>query len=96
MINQGVAFGFLPGLSVWIFGLVLAGLAFYAVKMRELWGRVGVVLIILGGVGNLVSRILYGGVVDNLNFFGLVYNNYADYLIGMGVILYGYSYYFRR
>lgn len=96
MLNKGIAFGLLTNLPVWIFVLVLLVLVYYAGKMRELWGRVGVVLIILGGVGNLVSRLKYGGVVDNWSFFGLVYNNLADYLIFIGLVIYGYSYYFRR
>lgn len=96
MLNNGVSFGLLPGISLWILGSVLIGLVVYAVKMRELWGRVGILLIVVGGLANLVSRVRYGGVIDNLNFFGLVYNNLADYLIIAGLLIYGYSSYFRR
>ncbi len=96
MMNDGISFGVLPGLPVWIFVLVLMGLVFYAGKMRELWGRVGVGLIVLGGAGNMVSRIMFGGVVDNWNFFDLLYNNGWDYLIFFGLVIYDYSYYFRR
>jgi lipoprotein signal peptidase len=85
MINTGVSFGLLPGLS-WIILLgVLVGLTIYAVKMRELWGRIGIGMIIVGGAGNLTQRLIYGGVVDNLNFFGLFYNNVWDYVIVVGV-----------
>ena len=91
MLNPGVSFGFFPGLTPWILILLLLGLVIYAVKMRELWGRAGVVMIIVGGAMNLVSRIKYGGVVDNLDFFGLFYNNIWDYLIGVGlaIMIYG-------
>ena len=68
MMNPGISFGLLPNLPIWLFVLVLVVLVFYAVKMRELGGRVGVGLIVLGGAGNLVSRAMYGAVVDNLNF----------------------------
>jgi lipoprotein signal peptidase len=63
-------------------------LIIYAVKMRELWRRVGVGLIIVGGIGNLVSRLQYGGVLDNLSFFGLFYNNIWDWIIAVGVLVY--------
>ena len=88
MLNKGVSFGLLPGLSNWILGLVIVGLMVYAVKMRELWGRVGVGLVVIGGVGNLIERIVYGAVIDNWNFFGLFYNNIWDYLIVAGVTVY--------
>lgn len=88
MINSGISFGFLPGISSWILVGVLAGLIIYAVKMRELWGRVGVGLVIAGGMGNLVQRIMYGSVIDNWNFFGLFYNNVWDYLIGVGIVVF--------
>jgi len=89
MINSGVAFGLYPGIPWWVIALVLLGLIIYAVKMRELWGRVGVGLIIVGGAGNLVSRWVNGGVVDNWNFLGLFYNNVWDYLIVAGLVVYG-------
>ena len=96
MLNSGVSFGLLPNVSNWVIGLVLVALIFYAGKMRELWGRVGIWLMIIGGAGNLYSRVIYGGVSDNLDFFGLVYNNVADYLIFIGLVVYGYTSYFRR
>jgi len=88
MINQGISFGLLPGLPNWIFIILLLALGIYAVKMRELWGRVGLTLIIVGGVGNLVSRYVSGGVVDNWQFFGLFYNNIWDWIIATGVIVF--------
>ena len=88
MLNQGVSFGLLPGLSPWILGLVLFGLIIYAVKMRELWGKIGIGLIIIGGIGNLVSRMMYGGVLDYWNFLGIFYNNVWDWIIGVGVVVY--------
>lgn len=96
MLNKGIAFGVLPNLPGWIFVLVLLLLVFYAGKMRELWAKVGVWLIVIGGVGNLVNRAMFGGVVDNWDFFGLLYNNKWDYLIFFGLVIYGYTCYFRR
>lgn len=87
MLNQGVSFGLLPGFSPWILGLVLVGLIIYAVKVRELWGRIGIGLIIVGGLGNLVSRIVHGGVLDYWNFLAIFYNNVWDWLIAVGVLV---------
>ena len=87
-MNSGVSFGFLSGLPAFVIGIFLLGLMVYAVKMRELWGRVGVGMMIVGGLGNLGERMIYGAVVDNWNFFGLFYNNVWDYLIAVGVGIY--------
>lgn len=88
MINQGVAFGWGQGMPVFLVGLVLVGLIFYAGKMRELWGKIGIGLMIIGGGGNLFERIIYGGVIDNWNFLGLFYNNVWDWLITVGFVIY--------
>lgn len=95
MLNEGVSFGLFQGVPVWVVGLVWVGLLVYAVKMRELWERVGLGLIILGGAGNIISRFWYGGVVDNLNFLGIFYNNVWDYLIGVGVVIWVWQELFR-
>ena len=63
---------------------------------REKRGRGGLALILIGGVANLMSRVLYGGVVDNLSLAGVLYNNLADYLIFFGVVWYGYTHIVRR
>ena len=88
MLNKGISFGFLPGISNVLIGVVIVFLIIYAVKVRELIVRLGLVLMIIGGMGNLYQRVIYGGVVDNLDFFGLFYNNVFDYLIvgGVGLI----------
>ena len=88
MLNFGSTFGLFPGLPHWVYLALIIYLFVIAVKMRELWGRAGIVLVIVGGVGNLASRVLNGGVVDNWNFFGFFYNNVWDYLIFTGVVTY--------
>lgn len=86
----------LPGLPFWVGVVVIVGVIAIAVKTRELWGRVGLGLIVLGGVSNLWSRFWYGGVVDNWVLGGMLYNNLADYLIVFGAFIYGYTYFVRR
>ena len=72
------------------------GLFVYALKMRELWGRIGVILMLIGGGMNIFERLRYGYVVDNWKLGELLYNNLADYLIVAGLVVYGYSYFVRR
>lgn len=87
MLNKGISFGLFPGISNFIIFLVIVVLIVYAVKVRELIVRIGILMMIGGGSANLYQRVVYGGVRDNLNFFGLFYNNIFDYLIVGGVVL---------
>ncbi len=96
MINQGITFGLWQEVPLWLLVVVWTGTLLFALKERELWRACGLYAILLGGGFNLLSRIRYGGVVDNLNFLGLVYNNGADYLIFFGLVIYGYTYFVRR
>lgn len=76
--------------------LVIILLMIIAVKTRESVARVGLGLVIIGGIMNTYQRVTSGVVVDNLPMFGLGYNNFADYLIFFGVLVYGYTYFVRR
>ncbi len=95
-INTGVAFGLWPEIPIWIVVAAFGILIMVAVKTRELWERVGLALVIVGGAMNTMQRIVNGGVIDNLRMWGLGYNNVADYLIFFGLVVYGYSYFVRR
>lgn len=96
MLNKGVAFGWFVGLPFWVGLLVIILLMIFAVKTRESVARVGLGLVIIGGIMNTYQRVTSGVVVDNLPMFGLGYNNFADYLIFFGVLVYGYTYFVRR
>jgi lipoprotein signal peptidase len=88
MLNKGISFGFLPGISNVLIGVVIVSLVIYALKVRELIVKLALGLMIIGGTGNLYQRVMYGGVVDNLSFFGFFYNNVFDYLIVGGVVVF--------
>ncbi len=96
MVNRGIAWGLLPGVSVWVFVLIWLILLTVAVKTRELYERVGLGLILIGGGMNLLDRLRYGGVRDNWVLAGVLYNNVWDYLIVTGLLIYGYTYFVRR
>lgn len=94
MINKGVSFGWFTGIDVWV--VLGAWLVVLWLFLKEKEGRGGLVLILLGGGINLLMRFVYGGVIDNWSLRGMLYNNLADYLIVMGLCLYGYTYFVRR
>ncbi|TXH06920.1 MAG: hypothetical protein E6R05_01000 [Candidatus Moraniibacteriota bacterium] len=96
MLNKGVAFGWFVGLPSWVGLLAMILVIVVAVKTRELWARFGLILMIIGGSINTYQRFTVGAVIDNLPMFGLGYNNWADYLIFFGVLVYGYTYFVRR
>ena len=91
--NSGVAFGSFAG-NRWIFVVLTAALIaailiyMFKKKPRSKLFYASVALIIGGGIGNLIDRIMYGYVVDyiSLSFFPPVCN-FADYCITAGTVL---------
>ncbi len=91
--NRGAAFGMLSN-ARWVFILftilVIIALIYVVIKKRiesKLFNA-AVILIIGGGIGNLIDRIFYGYVVDYLSvsFFPPVCN-FADYCVTVGAAL---------
>lgn len=72
----------LVGLSV----LGLLGVSWWYKSSKRSLERVGLLMVILGGVINLVMRLIWGEVVDYLCVAGLCFNM-ADILITGGVLL---------
>lgn len=69
------------GISIII--LAAVGYTFY----KEPQHRVLLALIFVGGLGNLIDRILFGGVIDFINLGWFPIFNIADSLLSIGVIL---------
>lgn len=97
--NTGGAFSILTGnvFLLSIIGLVVLGLAIFYIKNTNILSKLEGVSIsfILGGlIGNLIDRILKGGVIDFLEFYIFGYSypvfNLADIFLVVGVILYIY------
>lgn len=91
--NKGAAFGMLSN-ARWIFIvftivviIFLIVFLFYK-KPKSKLINASLVLIIGGGIGNLIDRIFYGYVVDylSLSFFSPVCN-FADYCVTIGAFL---------
>lgn len=91
--NRGAAFGMLSD-ARWIFILftiIITALIIFILfkyRVRSKLFNIAVVLIVGGGIGNLIDRIFYGYVVDYLSvsFFPPVCN-FADYCITIGAVL---------
>jgi signal peptidase II len=98
--NEGAAFSFLSdaggwqrwffiGLSAFVSLVLLIWLA--RLNASDRWLAVGLALLLGGAVGNLIDRIVYGHVVDFLDFhWGEAHwpaFNVADSAITIGVVL---------
>ncbi|MGN1399607.1 MAG: signal peptidase II, partial [Erysipelotrichaceae bacterium] len=92
--NDGAAFSILKGqrvlfivMTVLAIGLFVYYLARNKVKWLE---KYSLLLIISGAIGNLIDRILYGYVIDFLDFYIFGYDfpvfNIADSFITIGAI----------
>jgi len=92
--NRGVAFGLFQN-HIWIFALITAVLiAVFVVLIvkKKFTGKLfwtSAILLIGGGIGNLIDRIFRGFVVDylSLSFFPPVCN-FADYCITLGAVFF--------
>lgn len=91
--NRGMAFGMLQNYR-WVFIIftliVILGLIIYMIKSKPTNKLfiTSITLIVGGGIGNLIDRIILGYVVDyiQLSFFNPVCN-FADYCITIGTVL---------
>lgn len=91
--NKGAAFGMLAN-ARWIFIVFTIAVIIFLIiflflkKPTSKLLNVAFILIIGGGIGNLIDRIFYGYVVDylSISFFPPVCN-FADYCVTIGAFL---------
>lgn len=91
--NRGVAFGSFAG-NRWIFVvltiILILGIIIYMFKNRPQSKifYISVALILGGGIGNLIDRIMLGYVIDYISFsFFPPVCNFADYCITVGTVI---------
>jgi signal peptidase II len=99
--NTGAAFGILAGRRGWVRSSILlffslVAMVFIVVLLRRLPENektltIALSFILGGAIGNLLDRLLYGEVIDFLDFYWSRYHwpafNAADSFITVGVIL---------
>lgn len=84
--NQGIAFGLLQGLGIWLapIALIMSVFAYWLYIKREpndrLQGLVGI-LIAGGAIGNVIDRIAMQRVTDFINIRIIPVFNFADIYI---------------
>ncbi len=93
--NYGAAWSSFAGMRWFLILLTSAVMAVLAVLLfrpvaRHPLGRTALVLILAGGVGNLIDRVRLGYVVDMFNFQFMSYPvfNVADICVVCGVVLF--------
>jgi len=89
--NTGISFGLLknqPLIPLLVSVAVLIGIIYYYKQMPMDWRvQSGVALLFAGTLGNLTDRILYGHVIDFLDFKFWPAFNIADSAICVGAVL---------
>jgi signal peptidase II len=100
--NPGISYGLFPAsgaLGTWLLEsatlAVIAFLAWWLWKSRDCVVALGCGLIVGGGLGNLLDRLLYGRVADFFHFYAFGYDwyvfNIADLAVTLGAVAFVYD-----
>lgn len=100
--NTGAAFGFFSGFS-WVIILLTLLLSvaliifLFRYKYHTFLSYAACILVVAGGIGNLIDRFAFGYVVDYIHvlFFPYVFN-FADCCVVVGAILFAVWYLFFK
>lgn len=92
VLNQGMAFSLLSGKQLFLIVATSAALILVAYELffrsrGKLLQQIAFILVLGGGIGNLIDRVLNGEVVDyiNLLFMNFAVFNFADICVCVGV-----------
>ena len=107
IFNSGIAFGLLDNLGnlgSWLLYLLVTSIIIYftylTLKAESKRESLIMILILSGGLGNVIDRTIYGYVVDfvhfNFNDYSFYVFNFADSLITIGAILYIWFFFIRN
>ena len=88
VLNQGMAFSLLSGKQLFLILATSAALLLFRSR-GKLLQQIAFILVLAGGIGNLIDRVLNGEVVDYINplFIDFAVFNFADILVCVGVAL---------
>ena len=94
VLNQGMAFSLLSGRQLFLILTTTAALLLVAYMLffrsrGKLLQQTAFILVLAGGIGNLIDRVLNGEVVDYINplFIDFAVFNFADICVCVGVAL---------
>ena len=92
VLNQGMAFSLLSGKQLFLIiatsaALILVAYELFFRSRGKLLRQIAFILVLGGGIGNLIDRVLNGEVVDyiNLLFMNFAVFNFADICVCVGV-----------
>jgi signal peptidase II len=90
--NHGIAFGMFPGRQAYVAVITVVALCAIAVFLarlvhRNLIAATGAGLLVGGSLGNLMDRLVHGGVTDYIDFSFWPTFNLADACITVGAVL---------
>lgn len=86
ILNSGISFGIFSGNSFVIMAIFIALGTIIFISFKSTLNFYTIFLL-GGGVSNLIDRIIYGGVVDYINIFNILWVNIADIFINFAVLL---------
>ena len=92
--NRGMAFGMMQDMR-WVFIALTTVVTVYLIylllfkKIRSKWATAGIVLIVSGGIGNMIDRLFRGYVIDYIEttFVNFAVFNFADMLVCIGAAM---------
>ena len=94
VLNQGMAFSLLSGKQLFLIiatsaALILVAYGLFFRSRGKYLQQAALLLVLAGGIGNLIDRVLNGEVVDyiNLLFMRFAVFNFADICVCVGVAL---------
>ena len=94
VLNQGMAFSLLSGKQLFLIiatsiALILVAYGLFFRSRGRYLQQAALLLILAGGIGNLIDRVLNGEVVDYINplFIDFAVFNFADICVCVGVAL---------
>lgn len=107
IFNSGIAFGLfdnLGNLGSWALYLLVVFIIFYFIyltlRTENNIETLIMLLILSGGLGNVIDRSIYGYVIDfihfNYNNFSFYVFNFADSLITIGAIMYFWYFFIKN
>ncbi len=92
VFNQGIAFGMLQGLGVWLapVAILMTGFAYWLYTKREPNDKMQALVAILvagGAIGNVIDRLTMGRVTDFINIKIIPVFNFADIYITISFVV---------